>query len=170
MNVLVYLDETAFEAAFVKARAVQAPIVSRKDGLPAFTPDAVLSWAERIWDSVEQALRDAYRDGRGAAQAAIDTVGAKIREAAAALGDQLSQLEEIIRQRLDAYFQSVVDAALGRIRSTIRIGDKELTADGATIQQSVKLSGSVKSKLDEICSFLAENQIEVSVSYKRAEP
>ena len=81
----------------------------------------------------------------------------KMREAAGALGEQLSELEEIIRLRLDAYFHSLIDKAL-RIRPTTQIGDRQLIADGATIQQSIKFTGSVKAKLDDICSFVAENQ------------
>jgi hypothetical protein len=169
MNVLLFLDDDALEIAFEAARAVNVRAVSRVDGLPTFVPDAVLSWSERIWDTVEQALRDAYRDGRRAAQSAIDAVAAKMSDAAAALGDQLVQLEQIIRQRLDTYFQSLVDAAFSRLRSTIKIGDRELIADGATIQQTIKFTGSVKAKLDEICSFVAESQLQVSVSYKGAE-
>lgn len=167
MNLVLFLDEASFEAAFERARAINVLAVSRKDGLPAFMPDALRSWVERIWDAVEQALRDAYRDGRHAAQAAIDAVEKKMQEAAQALDNQLTELEEMIRMRLDAYFQTLVDAALRRIRSTIRIGESELAADGATIQQSVKFSGAVKAKLDDICSFVAENQLQVSVSYRK---
>jgi|SRR4051794_4027380 hypothetical protein len=168
MNVVIFLNDDVLEVAFEAGRAVNIRAVSRTDGLPTFVTDAVLSWSERIWDSVEQALRDAYRDGRGAAQSAIDAVAAKMNEAAAALGERAVDLERIIREKLDACFQTLVDTALSRLRSTIKIGDRDLIADGATIQQTIKFTGSVKAKLDEICSLVAESQLQVSVSYKAA--
>lgn len=166
MNLPLIVDVDAQESALQVARKVHLQAVSRSEGLPTFAIDDVMTWAEKVWDSVEQALRDAYGEGLGAARLAIEAVVAKMEEAASSLGDRLTQLEEVLRQRLDAYLQSLIDNAFSRLRPAIKVGDRELFADGATIQQSIKFTGSVKAKLDEICSFVAENQLQVSVSYK----
>jgi hypothetical protein len=165
MNLVVSIDEDSFEKAFIVARKIEAHSLSRVQGLPAPVIDAVTRWVARAWDDIEQALRDAYEQGRGAAATAIQKVEAVLRQAATEIGDKVADVEAALRRRLDAWIDDIVNAALARIRATIKIGTRELTATSATIEQTLRLSGSIKTKLDELCSFIAEGQLAVSVEY-----
>jgi hypothetical protein len=169
MNLLVTISEEDQEASFDVARTIGLIRVSREGGLPSPVPDLVARWAGRLWEHAEHALRETYVRGRAAAQSAIDAVGRQIEAAAAELGERMVEVERIIRERLDAYFQALVDAAMGRLRSSVRIGTVELLASGASIQQTIRFSGSLKAKLDEICEFVAESELEVTVSYGSGE-
>ncbi|HTO61176.1 MAG TPA: hypothetical protein VMM15_07960 [Bradyrhizobium sp.] len=169
MKLLVSVDEGDNEKALEAAKQVMGRGVSRQDGLPSMVPNDVTKWVGRVWDHIEQALRDTYSQGKEAARSAIESVAAQMQAAARELGDRVADVERILRERLDSYFQTLVDAALGRLRPTIRIGSRELSATGASIQQSIKLHGSLKAKLDEICEFVAESEFEVTVSYGSAE-
>jgi hypothetical protein len=124
-----------------------------------------MDWIERMWDQAEQAIRDAYTCGRDVAQEAIRSVSEEIKTAASELGEDIKLFEEQIRERLDTYFRKVVDAALGRVRSAIRIGNRELVASSATIKQTLRFTGTINTKLEDICSFVSEGQLAIEVSY-----
>src|SRR5437773_4301088 len=48
--------------------------------------------------------------------------------------------------------------ALQRVRPTISVGGHELMMATVTIEQKIKLSGSLKASLEEICEFVAEGR------------
>jgi hypothetical protein len=165
MNLIVTIDEAVQEEALEAARNLNTRSISREGGLPAPLSDVIQRWVDRAWDQIEQALRDALREGRAAAQDAIEATTNVLSEAANELGDRVTEVEMLLRQRLDVYFRGQIERSFARVQSTITIGERKLVATGATVAQTLKFSSSLKAKLDDICSFLAESQIAVTVSY-----
>jgi len=81
------------------------------------------------------------------------------------LGQGADKVRTVIAARLSDYIQETIDGALQRVRSSISVGGKELTMASVTIEQKIRLSGSLKASLQEVCEFVAEGEISLSAEY-----
>jgi hypothetical protein len=61
--------------------------------------------------------------------------------------------------------QTVIESALARIHSSIKVGGQEISISGVGIEQKLMISGSLKASLEEICEFVAEGELTVSAHY-----
>src|SRR5262245_27589998 len=105
MNLIVTIDEESQDEALAAARKITLRSVSRNEGLPAPVGDNIIRWVDRVWDQIEQALRDAFKEGRDVAQAAVTAATKVLTEAAGELGKRIEEVEALLRKRLDAYLQ-----------------------------------------------------------------
>jgi len=167
MDILVIVGDEVHEAALARARAVGsvAAATAGRGALNAPLPDEVRRWLDRIWDSAEAALLRARREGCAAAQTFVDQVGQLVDEAAAALAERYQALRDALLARLNEYLASVVDAALKLVRPTLTIGTQTLPVRSVTVQQHLKLSGTIKASLQEIVAVVAEGELSVAAEY-----
>lgn len=169
MDILLIVGDDIHEAALAQARAIGSVAAAGGHGaLNAPLADDVLRWLDDIWDSAEAALLRARRDGRAAAQSFVDQVGKLVDDAAVALADRYQALRDALLARLNEYLGSVVDAALRLLRPTLTVGTQALPVRSVTVQQHLKLSGSIKASLQEIVAVVAEGQLSVTAEYAEA--
>lgn len=127
-------------------------------------------WFNRIWDAVEAALNSAYRQGMDATKPLIDKVSVMCAELTTGFAKYAEFVQNAIAERLEAYLQATIDGALERVRPKIVVGGAQLKVIGVTLDQKIKLSGSVKGSLTEICQFVAEGEISVGAQYAAGDP
>lgn len=151
----------------------EARQLGRERPLPAHVLNAPLddegtTWVDRIWDKVEGALRRAYRDGLDAARELIDEAIALTRDLATHFARRADEVRAMISERLGDYLRRIIDGALDRVSSAIRVGESTLVVTKITVEQRIKLSGSLKASLESICALVAEGEITLSAEYGRA--
>lgn len=169
MDMVLIVGDEVHEAALARARAIGGAVASGGGALNAPLPDDVRRWLDRIWDSAEAALLRARREGAAAAQAFVDQVGMLLDEAGAALVERYQTLRDALLARLNEYLGAVVDAALGMVRPTLTIGPHALPIRSVSVQQHLKLSGSIKASLQDIVAVVAEGQLSVTAQYGGAQ-
>jgi hypothetical protein len=165
MELIAIVTEDVHALAIKRARAV-----GREVPLPAYVLNAPLdddtkTWLERIWDVVEDALQKAYHDGMDAARPLIEKASQLVSELTVTITRRAGEVRAAIQERLSTYLQNVVDGALQRVRSNISVGGIDLKVNTVTIEQRVKISGSIKASLDELCEFVADGEISLSAEY-----
>ena len=159
----VAIDSAQFQQALTAARKVGdgEPLT----GLAAPLDATLLGKITEAWDSVEAALRDAYRNGRDAARDVLDKAVVKAEELVRSAGRRAMDVQEAILERANAYVDSMVTQALGRIRPTVLVGGRELSIRSVDIAQSVTMSGSLKVAITDLFTLTAEGQVSVTANY-----
>ena len=127
--------------------------------------DEMAEWLRKIWDKVDGALRRAYREGMEAAKPLIEEAKITMAEIAASFTNRAEEVRAIVSERLNTYLQHVIDGALGRVKSSINIGGKDLPITSVTVQQQIRFSGSLKASLEQVCEFVAEGELALSAEY-----
>jgi hypothetical protein len=168
MKLLVTVDDSVHTAALRKARELGEGPTLPGTVLHAMLDDDVSSWVRRIWDDAEAAIRRAYHEGLDAAQPYIQKVSDRLSELGSATAKHIEEVRAIVTAKLNAYLQETIDGALSRVRGTVSIGGRAFSIEKVTIDQTVKLSGSLKASLEEICEFVAEGEISLSAEYGSA--
>jgi hypothetical protein len=165
MALLVILSSDVHITALRTARDVGkgAPLPSNL--MNAMLDEETSSWIGRIWDDVEAALGRGYYEGIQAARPYIEKVSVHLIEVASNLAQRADEVRAVITARLNTYLQQAIDGALQRVRPTISVGGHELMMATVTVEQKIKLSGSLKASLEEICEFVAEGEISLSAEY-----
>lgn len=167
MKILAVVNDEVHQNALKQARAIGDGGVPSNDGLKSILDDEVSQWVTRLWDSVEEAITRAYRQGSQAAAAAIEQVNRQLDELLKSSAKAARQVQSIIAERLHTYLQQAVDGALRRVRATINIGGQDLMMRSVTVEQKVNVSTSIKMSLTEICEFVADGEITLSAEYAR---
>lgn len=167
MDMLVIIDEDIHATALATARQADRRPATAGGKLHAALDDEEEDWFSRIWDATEAAILEARDKGKSAAREFIRQATELATAAAKALGERYRSVRARIARRLDAYVQTLVDAALARMRPILSVGDRELPVARIAVSQKLLLSGSAKASLEEVCAFVAEGELSVSVEYGR---
>jgi len=159
------VTESVHLAALRNARQI-----GKEKPLPAGVLNAPLdnestTWVNRIWDTVEMALKRAYREGMATARPLIEQAGDLMKEAAETVKSAIADVRAVVMERLNAYLKSAVDGALEQVRPFVNVGGAMLKLRTVTLEQKVTLSGSLKASLEEICEFVAEGEINLATEY-----
>jgi hypothetical protein len=166
---LIVLSDEVHMAALRHARQLGKSELSDRL-LNAITNDEdIAHWVTSIWDDVEGAISNAVNYGMEAAREQIDNFSNKLKDLASSLGRKAEEVHDIIKAKLVAYLQRVIDDGLRTVRPVISIGDSELRITSVTVEQRIKLSGSLKASLEELCEFAAEGEISLATEYAMKE-
>ena len=165
MKLLVFISDEVQIDAFRQARELgkNVPLPAHVWNVPL--DDETGTWIDRIWDTMEGALRRAYFEGLTAARPLIESVSALMTEVTSNLAKRAEVVRAVITERLNTYLHTVIDGALQRVRPTLSVGGRELKLRSVMVEQRINLSGSLQASLEEICEFVAEGEISLSAEY-----
>jgi hypothetical protein len=165
MQLLVILTDEVHTAALRHARTLGRGSPLPPHLMNAMLDDEIATWVGKVWNEVESAIRRACSDGYESARSVIEKVSERLSEVTARFAERAEEVRGIITARLNDYLQQAIDGALRSVRSTIAIGGRDLKITNVTIEQGIKLSGSLKASLDSICEFIAEGEISLTAEY-----
>lgn len=169
MKLLAIIDDKVHSNALRRARELGRNVPLSADVLNAPLDDETDTWIDRIWDTMEGALRCAYHEGINSARNLIEKVSGLMTELTSNLARRVEDVRAVITQRLNTYLRNVIDGALLRVQPAIDISGRELKMTRVTVEQRIKLSGSLKASLESICEFVAEGEISLSAEYGAGE-
>jgi hypothetical protein len=161
----VLIGEDILEVAFVHAREIGGGAALLPGVLYAPLDDDGKFWLERLWDTAEGAVRSAWQHGRAAAEPLIAKFHEQVAELGAKAADYAASVRRFITERINDFFRTVVAGALERVQPTIKVAGLDVKIRGVTVEQTLKMSGSLKASLEELCEFVAEGEIAVSAEY-----
>jgi len=168
MKLLAVVNEQVHQDAMAAARRVGTDQVASVKGLHTVQMDEVMRWVNRLWDPIEEAIAKACREGIVMARPMIDALNEQLTELYTNVSKQAKEVRSIIAERLNVYLLEVIDGALGRVRASINVGGQQLAIKNVTVEQSLKISNSLKMSLSEICEFVAEGEITLAAEYAQA--
>lgn len=166
MNMVTIISSAIHEEALREAGRQDQQIAVKWMDLNTPLSDDVLSWANRIWDQVDSAIRKAWSLGYEASHDFIAAACKLYDEAAADLKDLIEQVSAFIVERLDDYVRRVVNGAVRRFQSEIVIGERKLRIATITVEQKLKMSSSLEFSLHQICKFAADGELTVGARYE----
>jgi hypothetical protein len=111
----------------------------------------------------------ADRQSRGAAEKSMSDALSYMESVCGELGRRAQDLKEVIRQRLQQFLVSIVDGALALVRPQLDIGGNLFALSSVSISHTLKMTGSIKASLEEVCELVSEGQIEVGAEYEKAD-
>jgi hypothetical protein len=160
------VNRQGFEAALNAARDEGS--VRAYPGLSAPLDGSWLGKIAEVWESVEQALRDAFVHGMDYAR---DSLGKAVSSAESLIqgaGVRAKDVHQAFLAKIQAYLARLVDAALSQVRRIVEVDGTQLELDELEVSQTVSLTGSVKAALTEIVALTADGELTVTASYKAA--
>lgn len=167
MQMIIIVDRNVHELAIASALEL-GTVALPPDVANAFEDESLGAEMRKMWDGVEAALLQAYTNGMSAAREYIRQVSDQIAVLASTAAERANAIRQGIASRLAAYLAKVIDSALEAVRPSIVVGGSTLAVSSVTIDQKVKLSGSIKASLESICEFIAEGEISLSAEYGTA--
>ncbi len=165
MQVVIIADDAVFRTALQAAREIGRAPEGAPGAMYSAMPDEEKSWVERLWGKVEHALNLARLHGRQAAQEAIDSVSLDLAELGETLGHAAAAVRDAVIARVAGFVRMVIQGLLSRVESVVKVGDRDLPIRTVSIEQKVKMSGSLKASLEEICEFVAEGELSLAAEY-----
>jgi len=126
-------------------------------------------WVNKIWDVTESTLRLARDAGAGAIAGQLEKLSIGWAEVNEKFKQGAERVRAAIIARLNDFLRRLIEGALSRVQSSIKIGDREIAISGVTIEQKLKLGGSLKASLEEICEFIGEGEISLAANYGTAD-
>ena len=165
MEMLVIVDGDIHAAAMAVARRGLAGGAAGGGKLYAPLDDDAEDWFMRLWDATEAAILHAREKGKTAARDFVRQAGELATAAAKALGQRYEAVKARVAARLNDYLQTFIDAALARVRPVLSVGGQELRVMRVSVAQRLMVSGSAKASLEEVCAFVAEGELTLSVEY-----
>jgi hypothetical protein len=169
MQLVALVDYNIFDDALKQASQIGRDQPLRPGLLHAPPDNDTKNWIERIWDIVEGALLKAYQEGMDAARPLVHKVSEHMTELYATAKERAGDIRAVVSERLNAFLRGVIEGALSRIQSTIKVENREIPMTGVTIEQKIKITGSLKASLEEICEFISEGEISLSAKYGSAD-
>ncbi|MBV9566486.1 MAG: hypothetical protein JOY90_39500 [Bradyrhizobium sp.] len=139
-----------------------APPVGRLNA-PALD-DAKL-WVTRLWDTAAGAIEAAWEDGRAAAAPLIERFGQEILELRETFAEGAKAVIDLVAERLAEYARTLTRRLMSQFEENLTIGVHRFEVRGITVQQKLKMTGTLKASLHELCSFVSEGEITVSAKY-----
>lgn len=172
----LYLDR-AMHVRALKSAETRAPSMFESaegrlvgDGLYAPLPDDARHWLGRLWGVVTQALLLAATEGYEKAKPVISEFNNLFQQAQADLGIGLLLVRDELIGRMNAYIKALIKLALGSVEAIINVGGRDMQVTTVTLQQSLKMSGSVSLSITDICQFVSEGQLIISAQYGSVGP
>lgn len=164
MQIMVIVSSNVHRQAIAKARDF-GYVALPDDVMNTITDSSVADDVRKIWTNVESALLHAYNQGMATAREYVQRVGEQFKGLAETAAAKAEAIRQAIMARIGVYLRDVIDAALESVRPSIMVGGSALAVTSITIDQKVKLSGTLKASLESICEFLAEGEISLSAEY-----
>ena len=162
----VFVDENVLDEALDKARMVGAPKGLPVRGLHAPLDETLSSSTNELWDLAEGAVRTSWENGKQAAARLLAEFHEKLEQVRAKVGEGFSTVRRVIVERLNNFFTALVEGALERIQPRIKVAGKSIEMRTVKIEQTLKMSSSLKASLEDICEFVAEGEVAVSAEYE----
>jgi hypothetical protein len=160
------IDRHEFEIALSAARDVG--VVRGYKGLSAPLDGSLLGKIAEVWESVEQALRDAFVHGMERGQATLDKAVSSAESLIQGAGARAKDVHQALLAKIQTYLARLVDAAISQVRRIVEVGDTQLELDGLEVSQRISLTGSIKAALTEIVALTSTGELTVTASYKIA--
>ena len=161
------VNRQGFEAALSAARAEGA--AQAYVGLSASLDGGLLGKISEVWESVEQALRDAFVHGMDYARAALDKAVSNADSLIQNAGVRAKDVHQALLSKVQAYLSRLVDAALSQVRKIVEVGGTQLQLDALEVSQRISLTGSIKASFTELVALTSAGELTVSASYKAAQ-
>jgi len=165
MQITAIVDSSVFDEALRAARA-REPVAGIAPGaLYANLSDEGQRWTDTLWGSVEHVLRLAWEQGKAAARTAMDILWAQVDEMRKKLGRRAAEVQDAVLAEVGIFVRKFVNGALARVQQSVTIGTFEYPIQSITVEQKLKISGSLKVSLEGVCEFLSEGELTLSASY-----
>ena len=162
---IIVIDEELLDTALESAgRAGRAGGLAVR-GLNAPLDSSQTTWTERLWDTAQGAVRVAWEKGKEAAKELLERFHVQLQELGGTIGETASRVRRVISERFNQLFASLVGGALERFQPKITVASRDIMLRSVTIEQSLKMSASLKTSLEELCEFVAEGELTVSAEY-----
>jgi hypothetical protein len=156
------VHEEALAAA--NALAPEPPLPGGRMNAPSL--DDIKAWVTRLWDTAVGAIEAAWEDGAGAAQHLVERFGEELRELRTSFADGAAAVTEMVSEKLAAYVRTLTRRLLRLFEGEITIASRRFEVRGVTVQQRVKMTGSLKASLSDLCSLVSEGEINVTATYQ----
>ncbi|MDQ1013543.1 hypothetical protein [Streptomyces afghaniensis] len=155
-----------FETAIDSARSL-----GPEHAVPGLASPLDVDWAGRIgrvWDRIEQALREAFQYGRERAEELARTAAGEAEELLTAAGHKAYDVHQALLAKLQAYVSTLVDAALAHVRSQLILGGTTFVLADVELAQMISMTGSLKASITELVSLTSSGEISVTARYSAA--
>lgn len=163
-EVVAMIRRSDFEAALAAARMIGAGELT---GLAAPLGRTAMARLDKAWNAVEQAMRAAYERGREAADQliadAVATTEKLLLEA-----QRGADLRDELMARMQTWLADIVDRCLQTVRTSVTVGDRALDLAMVQVHHSIRVGGSLKASITDLCSLAADGQLTVVAEYRVA--
>jgi hypothetical protein len=163
MEVVAIIGPSDVEGALAKASEVGG--AREIAGLAAPLGGALMGRLSEAWEAVRDAIQESFRRGADAARSLVDSAAEKAERIIDEAGARAADLREALTARLQQYLTALIDRALAKVRGTVAVGGTTLNLSGVEIGQTIKLTGSLKVSIHEICSVTSEGELSVTARY-----
>jgi hypothetical protein len=170
VTVFMVLTQESQQAAFDKANAISLVPPLPPGQMNAALEMDVRVWAERLWEQAQVALVNARQKGMEAARPYIASFSAMLDEIAEKAQEHATIIGDRVAERMNTYVQGSIDSALSRLQPTLTVDSRKMRISNVTVEQKIKLSGSLKASLEGICEFTAEGELTLAVEYSHEMP
>jgi hypothetical protein len=151
--------------ALAAADAIGSDQQTKVGSLNAPVLDDAALWVSRLWDTATGAIEAAWEDGRGAATALIERFGEEVSELRGSFSEGAAAVIDLVAERLTEYARTLTRRLMSQFEENLTVGGHRFEVRGVTVQQKLKMTGSLKASLSELCSFVSEGDITISASY-----
>ena len=141
------IDRHEFETALSAAH--DEGVVRDYKGLSAPLDGSLVGKVAEVWESVEQALRDAFVNGMEHARPALDKAVSSAKSLIHGAGARAKDVHQALLAKIQTYLARLVDAAISQVRRVIEVGNTQLELKGLEVSQRISLTGSLKASLTE---------------------
>ena len=138
------------------------PTIAGKAGL-----DQLSKHIAPIWEEIRIAIESSVASGEAFVEDLWQSTSNGLKMAAESAAVSVSDLSEVLRQRLLAYIKHIEDTLLENISGVITVGGIEMTLQNVDIQKTVKLSSSLKASLVAAVSFAAGGEMSIKANYEK---
>jgi hypothetical protein len=155
------LHDAALAAA--NALAAEPPLPAGRMNAPRL--DDVKAWVTRLWDTAVGAIETAWEEGAAAAKSLVERFGEELRELRTSFAEGAAAVSEMVAERLAEYARNLTRNLLRQFEGELTLADRRFEVRGITVQQRIKMTGSLKASLNDLCSLVSEGEINISASY-----
>ncbi len=126
MQIVLVLGENAFDNALKAAKRVGTEEMVASGAMRTPFGAALKGQATGVWDKIELALRAAHDRGVQIARPLIDEASHALDNVIAAAGSLAGEVRAFIAEKLRGFIDALIDGALARLKTAIRVGTVEL--------------------------------------------
>lgn len=134
-------------------------------GLNADLDNTLRGRLQEVWDSVEEAIRKAFVEGKQQARSLIEDSQRQIEELLKQAGAKARDLHASLLERMRVFVREFLGGALAMMPESIPIGAGRMKVKGFTCAQKIHLGGKLEVNLFKLCELVSEGEFEVTVEY-----